>query len=113
MHELALAQGVVDIVEAQARVESFTRVRRIVLTVGALSHVEPEALRFGFESASRGTRAEGAELRIDRPEGGGTCMGCGEDVTLTQRGDACPRCGSYQVLVTSGEELRVAELEVV
>ena len=113
MHELALAQGIVDIVETQALAQPFSRVRCIVLTVGALSHVEPEALRFGFESASKGTKAEGAELRIERPPGAGSCMACGAAVALSQRGDPCPKCGSAQVLVTAGDELKVSELEVV
>jgi hydrogenase nickel incorporation protein HypA/HybF len=39
-------------------------------------------------------------------------MRCCETVPLTARGDACPRCGSYQLQVSAGEELRVKELEV-
>jgi hydrogenase nickel incorporation protein HypA/HybF len=112
MHEVALAQGIVDIVESQAQAQAFRHVRRIHLSIGALAQVEPDALVFGFDSVSRGTVAAGAELRIERPAGQGSCMGCGSAVTLQQRGDACPSCASFQILVTGGEELRVVDLEV-
>lgn len=80
--------------------------------VGALSHVLPEALAFGFVSAAKGTLAEGAELVLTRPPGTASCMGCGKDVTIERRGDPCPACGSFQVLVTGGDELRVTDLDV-
>lgn len=112
MHELALAQSIVDIVESQARNHHFTKVKKVHLVVGALALVELEALTFGFDSVTRGTVAEGATLEIQRPGGKGTCMKCGAEVDVAQRGDACPACESYQVIVTSGDELRVAELEV-
>jgi hydrogenase nickel incorporation protein HypA/HybF len=31
---------------------------------------------------------------------------------VSTRHDACPRCGSFQLQVTGGTELRVKELEV-
>jgi hydrogenase nickel incorporation protein HypA/HybF len=33
-------------------------------------------------------------------------------VTVRQRGDACPACGSYQLQVTGGMELRVLDMRV-
>jgi len=70
MHELAIAQSIVDLVEEHARKDVFQRVRQIHLVVGALSHVDPRALEFGFEVIAKGTVAEGATLKIDRPESG-------------------------------------------
>lgn len=112
MHELALAQAIVDIVEAQARKDRFTRVARIHLAIGRLALVEPEALTFGFEAVSRGTIAQGAQLAIERPPGTASCRECGQSVPLLQRGAACPRCGGFQLDVTGGDELHVTELEV-
>ncbi len=111
MHELALAQGIVDLVEGEARAQHFGKVKKIHLVVGALATVESHALLFGFDSVAKGTVAEGAKLELERPPGTARCMSCGGDVTLWARGEPCA-CGSYQLLVTSGEELRVADLEV-
>lgn len=112
MHEVALAQGIVELIEAEALAQHFTRVKRIHLKIGALASVEPDALVFGFDSVSLGTVAEGAQLQIARPAGAAVCIGCGGTASLAQRGDPCPACGSYQRMVTDGEELKVTELEV-
>ena len=112
MHEVALAQGIVELVEAEALAQHFSRVTRIHLKIGALAAIEPDALVFGFDSVSQGTVAQGAQLRIDRPAGAAYCISCGTQTVLAQRGDPCAGCGSYQVMVTGGEELKVTELEV-
>jgi hydrogenase nickel incorporation protein HypA/HybF len=31
---------------------------------------------------------------------------------MHQKFDACPQCGSYQVQVTAGDEMRLKELEI-
>lgn len=112
MHELALAQGIVEVIREQAADGSFTRVKSVRLVIGALSHVEPEAIEFGFDAVSRGTVAEGAALVIDRPPGIAWCLDCEANVEIAGRTDPCPACGGYRLVVTGGEELRVQELEV-
>lgn len=112
MHEVALANRIAEIVDEQARAAGCGRVRRVRVELGALSHVEPEALSFGFQAASRGTLAEGAEMVFDRPPGTAMCMACGKTVTVTVRGGDCPECGSAQLLVSGGDELRIKDLEV-
>ena len=112
MHEVALAQSIVEIVREQARASDVRRVKTVHLRVGALANVEPDALCFGFESAARGTVAEGALLEIVRTRGEALCARCGRDVEVESRLSLCPACGSGQLLITGGEELRVTELEV-
>ncbi len=113
MHEMSLAQGVIEAVEAQAGPGAFSRVERIVLEVGALSCVDPHALEFCFGAVSKDTLAEGAALEIRTPPGTAHCFGCEADVTIARRGEGCPVCGSYQLVVTGGEDLKVKEMEVV
>ncbi|MER2566976.1 MAG: hydrogenase maturation nickel metallochaperone HypA [Myxococcaceae bacterium] len=112
MHEVALAQSIVDIVREQARANQADCVKAVFLRIGALANVEPEALSFGFESAARGTIAEGALLQIERTPGSAFCAGCGADVKVESRVELCPSCGSAQLLITGGEEFKVTELEV-
>ncbi|KAA0684182.1 hydrogenase maturation nickel metallochaperone HypA [Roseomonas genomospecies 6] len=112
MHELALSQGIIDVIRDQAAAQGFTRVKTVRLVIGALSHVEPEAIAFGFDAVSRGTIAEGAVLDIERPPGQAFCLSCEKPVPLPERSDPCPDCGGHQLVVTGGEEMRVKELEV-
>lgn len=113
MHELSLCQEVARLIAERASIDGFSRVRRVVLEVGALSHVMPEAMAFGFDVATRGGPAEGAALELVRPPGSAWCADCSAPVALAARGDGCPRCGGHKLLVTGGEELRLKELEVV
>lgn len=112
MHEVALAQGIVDIVAERATRDGFTRARVVHVEIGELSHVMPEALAFGFESASAGTPAQGATLDIIRCPGKAWCMDCSAEVQVASRAELCPTCGGAKVMVTGGEQMRVTELEV-
>jgi hydrogenase nickel incorporation protein HypA/HybF len=112
MHEMSIAESLVDLIEDEARREGFARVRRVRLRLGALGHVEPAALLFCFDVVARGTVAEGASLDIENVPGAGWCAGCRQSVAISQRYDLCPACGQSYVLMTAGDELRLAELEV-
>ena len=113
MHELSLAQGIVQLLEEQAKAQGFSRVRRVFLEIGELAGVEVESLLFGLDVVMRGTLAEGAAIEVSRPEGQGWCLACGaESIKVHSRAEGCPHCGSYQVQVTGGDALRVSELEV-
>lgn len=112
MHEMALASGMLDIVENAARAHAARRVTGVRLEIGALSHVAPEALAFCFDAVTRGTLADGAVLTIDRTPGRAWCMPCGATVAIARRGDPCPQCGSHQVTVTDGTLMRVRDIAI-
>jgi len=112
MHEMSLCEGVIQVLEESARQQGFSRVKTVWLEIGALAGVEPEAMRFSFDVIKRGTLAEAARLEIIETPGQAWCLPCAKVIAIQQRFDACPDCGSYQLQVTGGEELRVKELEV-
>jgi hydrogenase nickel incorporation protein HypA/HybF len=112
MHEMSLAEGMLQIVEDTARKNGAAKVTAVRLELGALSHVEAEALRFCFDAVARGGIAEGARLEIVTTPGRAWCMPCGDTVELARLGDACPRCGGYQLQVTQGEEMRLKDIEI-
>lgn len=112
MHEMSLAEGVLQIIEDSAQQQDFARVKAVWLEIGQLSSVEPEAMRFCFDAVTRGSIADGARLEIVIVDGGGQCLNCGQTVKLTAVYDACPACGGYPVNPVSGTEMRIRELEV-
>lgn len=112
MHEVALAHSIIEIAEAQTRAEGSTRVTKIFLRIGALAHVDPGALAFGFEAVSVGTLAAGAELIIERSEAKAFCVPCGLTIDVQSHSDVCPHCGVHQWMLSEGDEMRVTELEV-
>ena len=112
MHEMALAASVLDIVEATAHRDGAAQVRAVWLEIGALSQVEPDALRFCFDVVTRGSLAERARLEIVITPGAAWCVPCGGTVALPALGAPCPHCGAYQLTVSQGEAMRVREIEV-
>lgn len=109
MHELSITQGVVDICRQHA---AGRRVTEVVLEIGELSGVVPEAVEFCFEACVQGTPLEGATLVVERIPGRGRCGGCGAEFPVSAYYDPCPACGSHGIAIAAGEELRVRELEV-
>lgn len=112
MHEISLAEGVLQLIEDAAREQKFSRVNAVWLEIGELAGVEVESLRFCFDAVTRDSVAQGAELRIVAVPGAGWCAQCANAVPLSEVFGACPQCGALQVRVTGGTQLRVKELEV-
>ena len=108
MHELAIVEGVVDQVTTRLPEARICSVR---LEIGALSGVVPDALRFCFDLATEGTTMEGASLEITEIPGRCRCRACGGEFSAGSLVPLCP-CGSADVAVLSGQELKIASVRV-
>lgn len=112
MHEMSLAEGVLQVIEDAARAQDFSRVTAVWLEIGQLSGVEVEAMKFCFDAVVRDSIAEGARLETLATPGSGWCMKCSKTVPMAELFGECPECGSHQMQVNGGTEMRVKELEV-
>lgn len=108
MHELAVAESVVEAVRARTGDNPVTSVR---LRVGRLSGVVPDALAFCFDLATDGSPLEGAELVVEQQDGRARCRTCGEELALDDLILLCA-CGSADVELTAGQELQIVSVEV-
>ena len=108
MHELAITQEIIEIVQERAGAR---KVSRVVIEIGKLSAVLPDAVRFCFDLCAEGTPVEGAVLEIEEPAGRARCRVCGGEVALDRPFGRCG-CGSTDLDWISGEELRIRTMEV-
>ena len=108
MHEMAITQSVVEAVCEHA---AGRRVHSVKLEVGALCAVVPDAMMFCFELATEGTAAEGASLEVDMRPGEARCRTCDTAFTLNDLILLCP-CGSADVDVVAGRDLKILSMEV-
>jgi hydrogenase nickel incorporation protein HypA/HybF len=108
MHELGIVQQILDIASEAGR---GAKVSRIVLEIGRLSAVLPDAIRFAWDVATEHTVAEGARLEIIEIPGLGRCRACGGEVRLDRPFGRCA-CGGTDLEWLSGDELRIREMEV-
>ncbi|MCU7921414.1 MAG: hydrogenase maturation nickel metallochaperone HypA [Candidatus Thiodiazotropha sp. (ex Dulcina madagascariensis)] len=112
MHEISLCEGVLQVLQENAVSQGYSKVKTVWLEIGALSGVEPEAMRFGFDVVMKNSLAGGARLEIIHLPGEAWCMQCSKSVQVSARFEACPECSSYQLQVTGGDEMRIKQLEV-
>jgi hydrogenase nickel incorporation protein HypA/HybF len=111
MHELGIAMNIVSMTSQRCRQENGTSIARIRLEIGALAMIQPDALRFAFEVASRGTEAEGAELELSVVPAHARCRACSQELTLDDPLERCT-CGSIDLAWTSGQQMTVKNMEI-
>ncbi|PWB76169.1 hydrogenase maturation nickel metallochaperone HypA [candidate division GN15 bacterium] len=112
MHELGIAQNIVDTVLLEMQNRKLPAVSAIALRIGALTDVDPEALVFGFEILSKDTVLRQARLNVERIPVRGVCESCGAPFEVEGYVFVCPGCESRSIKLTSGTELDIAYLEV-
>ena len=111
MHELGVANEILDVALAEADRHAAKKVTSIRVRVGVLRSIEPENLTFLFGHLARGTFAEGALLEIEEEPVRVECETCGvsEVPSFTLE---CPRCKGVGVSVTGGDSLSILSLDV-
>jgi hydrogenase nickel incorporation protein HypA/HybF len=108
MHELGITQNIVAIVSENAQ---GAKVTRIVLEIGELSAILPDAIEFCFDICTQGTVLAGAILEIRKIPGLAKCRDCGAEIHLDKPFGVCS-CGSVQLDLIAGEELKIKEIEL-
>lgn len=112
MHELSLAENILQQIEDAAQTQQFHRVKTVWLEIGELACVEQESLRFFFAVVTEDSIARQAKLEIIGITGQAVCNDCHRAILIAALHQACPHCGSYALQITQGNEMRIRELEV-
>lgn len=113
MHEMSLCEGILQILEEQAKQQHFTQVKAVHLEVGVLAGVELSSLEFSYDIVMKDSLAQGSRLILHEKSASAWCMQCMQTVEIKKHGEACPCCQSFQLQINTGEEFRITELEVV
>ncbi len=112
MHELSIACALVEEAQKIAAQEHSQRILKVVVAVGELSGVDPEALEACFPMAAEGTPADKAELVIERIATIVSCRACGRNSAAQIPFLCCTKCGSGKVEIEQGQELLIKSIEV-
>ncbi len=106
MHEMSIASTLLETLLDAAASHGGGRPVRAELRLGTHGCIHPDALRFGFEALSRGTRAEGCSLDLEMVPASGICRGCGWSGPVADPGaPPCPSCGDGPVELHGGREI--------
>ena len=113
MHELYLAQSILDIVQDYAAKQHFKKVNSISLSFGRLSCIEPKSLQFAFEVQAKDTMSEKASLNFKILPAVIHCFSCEKDLEVETYSAICPNCERKEgILVGGTEELQILEMDV-
>jgi len=109
MHELAITENILDITLKHANGQKVTD---LYLVIGQLSSIIDDSVQFYWDTISKGTLAEGAELHFKRIPTELLCRDCQTHFSPGPDNYACPKCGSNRVMIVAGEEFYLESIEV-
>jgi hydrogenase nickel incorporation protein HypA/HybF len=112
MHEVGLMEQALQAAQEAAGRAGASRIHRLILHVGAISGVEPEALRLAFAALAPGTAAAEAQLTIVVVPVACKCPSCEMKFTPTDIVYLCPSCGALSGDVVHGRDLELDSVEV-
>ena len=113
MHELAIAQSIVDIVEQRASECQAVRVKGVRLQVGEASGVATDSLVSSFEMlADLSPLLTGARLQIYALPHRAHCRHCAREFVVKNFVPQCPLCSEWSAEILSGTELQILEMEI-
>ena len=112
MHELSIAQDIMDIVHQYVPENDCSTVKTVKIQVGTVAGIVSDSLEFCFGAIAAGTPLAGAKLEIEHVPFTVECSTCNvisaNDAGIT----LCPACGGMDTRVLSGTEMNVLEIEL-
>ena len=111
MHELSIAENLLEIVDKYRVEKEFARCRSIRLRIGLLAAVDEDALRFAVECLTEGGPDTGVALEVEKTWPTAQCA-CGNSFEVQDLLYLCGRCGSTSARLSGGDELDILHLEV-
>lgn len=113
MHEMSIAQQIVKIALASVPDDStWDRISCVNLTVGKLTAIGTDSLRFCYEVVTKNTVLGGSRLHITEIPVRAHCSGCGNAWTVEEPDFTCPKCRGGNVELLSGRELHIESIEL-
>jgi hydrogenase nickel incorporation protein HypA/HybF len=112
MHELSIAENILEISLRHAQEAGASRVTDIYLVIGRLSSFVDDSIQFYWDFMSENTICAGAALHFERIPARLLCQSCNLEYTLDAELVPCPSCSSAYIKVIAGEEFRVDSIQV-
>lgn len=113
MHELSIVEAVIEQVGEEVRRAGVAgKVAKLELSIGRLSGVNTDSIRFAFELLAANTILAGSEIVIHEPKAVCRCNACHAETEIDELLPHCPRCASEDVMIDGGRELLLQSIDV-
>ncbi len=112
MHELSLAQNIVDSIKESVAAEKLPLVREVKMEIGAASGVVSDSLIFAFNAIVKNSSLSSAFMVAEVVPFIVHCSDCQIDTINDTGFMVCGHCGSGSVSVVSGTEMVLKQIEL-
>lgn len=112
MHEMSIAQQIVEIIHQYVPLEDRGRVRSVRVRVGEAAGVVPDSLEFCFSAITIESNLVESRMKIEQVPFVLDCNACSKQSASTPGLAVCPLCGSFETRILSGTELNVVDIEI-
>jgi hydrogenase nickel incorporation protein HypA/HybF len=112
VHELGIAQNILEIVRQHVPESDARLVRTVKVRVGDFSGVVADSLEFCFSAIVAESPFAAAKMEIERVPTRISCRLCGRVHESDGVDFLCPECGGGDIDILSGRELDVVAIEL-
>lgn len=112
MHELAVTESILEIANRHAAEAGAIKITNIYITLGRLSTIVDDSVQFYWDIISKSTLCEGARLHFKRVPARMHCNDCSQDFEMEDELAPCPKCGSINLTLISGDEFFLESIEI-
>ncbi len=112
MHELSIAQSIVELAEEVAVNEKVDSIQSIDIEIGTLSGVVIDALEFAMEVTVKNTKLESAKINYYKKVGKADCSNCNFQFETNDLLALCPKCNQGNFKIVDGKQLRIKSVTV-
>ncbi|MGW8256875.1 MAG: hydrogenase maturation nickel metallochaperone HypA [Thermoguttaceae bacterium] len=113
MHELSIVEALIEQVQREVQRSGHRgKILRIELSIGRISGVNRDSLRFAFDLLTPSSAIEGAEIVIREVKPTCRCHACGARMEIDDLVINCPLCASDDILIEGGRDLMLQSIDI-
>jgi len=112
MHELSIAQSIIDIIYQNVPSEKYSSVQTVNIKIGKFSNILTDSLLFCFNALVKDSPIKDASLIIKDIPVRIKCKNCKSISEIEPPVFICPKCKSNSINIISGMEMQVEDIEL-
>jgi hydrogenase nickel incorporation protein HypA/HybF len=112
MHELSVAQNIIEIVKENIPENELGNVKTIFLEVGEFSGIVSDSLQYCFDVIKSDTPLGNSKMEIKKIPFVLYCNKCKSETTNNMGIRLCEKCGGYDTKIISGTDMQITNVEI-
>lgn len=112
MHELSVTENILEISLRHAKSANAIRIDTLFLKIGEYSSIVDESVQFYWDIITKGTIAEGSQLKFKRILAEFECLNCYQKYHPQNGQYLCPYCNSKRIKLIKGNEFYLESIDV-